>query len=154
MKALFFGIIVALFLGACSAPPALRHELSPPAHVLKDFLSAVREKRYRDTLDKLSADTLREHKEDVATQKDVDNYFAVASTFGFLIVEKIHAYEEIGSKAACLTTSGYSAKGEPVSLNVALVLENELWKIDSFHTIFHQSPQEFPSKANCPTPEE
>ena len=153
MKALIYAIIFALSLGACSSLTVSMDDPAPPAQVWRDFLSAVHDKRYSDTLEKYSANRLRMTKEDVVTQQDVDNYFDVLSTFGFAIVDEIGSYEEMGSELACLTSYGYSSKDEPVSVNVTFVLERELWKIDYLHVIFHQNPKEFPSKATCPPSE-
>lgn len=154
MRALIPGIIFAIALSACSFPVLVKHEQSPPARVLDDFFSAVSDKRYSDTLEKFSTNRLRDIKEDVLTQQDVDNYFDALSTFRLAIVNKIGSYEEIRSESACLTTAGYNRKGEPVSLNVSFALEKELWKIDYLHAIFHQSQQELPSKATCSPPEQ
>lgn len=82
---------------------------------------------------------------------DFENTLPIISVLDRMLPTTRSSFEVIQHNTACLTVNGDDPGNEPTSFNIAFVQENSVWKMDYVQVVYHESRDDLPTAAACPT---
>lgn len=76
--------------------------------------------------------------------------FPVLATAHKILSVQSHEYQIIEDEVACITINGLDSGGEPTSINVELLDEDQVWVVDYLQVLYLEKETEYPQAAICP----
>lgn len=82
---------------------------------------------------------------------DFESTLPIISVLDRMLPTTHSSFEIIQHSAACLTVNGDDPGNEPTSINIEFIQENSIWKMDYVQVVYHESADDLPKAAVCPT---